>query len=487
MVTSMYVAMANSLKQNDQAENGPAEAGHADEATEENKPAEGHATEEPQIPQPADEGTPQAQGPTPMFPNAMGFNMGPSAFPNMAWNNASGDFNPMAQFMANGMFNFPNPMGRSLLICLSKHPNTDMMTSAMSGMGMDPMAANQGMLGGYGMNMNGMNSGMNMGMNFDASQGMYGGWDGSQNNMWNGGQDKFNPNAFANGMGPQYEGPSGFGGYNMSQPNGVHAQMQQQQFPSQDFQNGYYGPGYGRSNFRGRGRGFVPGGRGRGGFVGHMQANYPSNTNYAAFQTPNSSDFDQDTTGQSQEGGPAGTGISQDDSSATERRSDEAQSASGDGQLKADQAPSNEAVSSQEASEDAAAQATSADRPTADGNTGEEEPQLRGIPTIDSLDQSNHYQMMPNASMGMPGHFGMGYGRGYMRGQFPGGRGGGFGGAPFMGGPNMQQEPRGQGVEGAPAAPRAMREGLPNTSILRQRNYFAQGRPSGASLRSEQR
>lgn len=260
----MYVAMANSLKQNDQAENGPAEAGHADEATEENKPAEGHATEEPQIPQPADEGMPQAQGPTPMFPNAMGFNMGPSAFPNMAWNNASGDFNPMAQFMANGMFNFPNPMGRSLLICLSKHPNTDMMTSAMSGMGMDPMAANQGMLGGYGMNMNGMNSGMNMGMNFDASQGMYGGWDGSQNNMWNGGQDKFNPNAFANGMGPQYEGPSGFGGYNMSQPNGVHAQMQQQQFPSQDFQNGYYGPGYGRSNFRGRGRGFVPGGRGRG-------------------------------------------------------------------------------------------------------------------------------------------------------------------------------------------------------------------------------
>lgn len=487
MVTSMYVAMANSLKQNDQAENGPAEAGHADEATEENKPAEGHATEEPQIPQPADEGMPQAQGPTPMFPNAMGFNMGPSAFPNMAWNNASGDFNPMAQFMANGMFNFPNPMGRSLLICLSKHPNTDMMTSAMSGMGMDPMAANQGMLGGYGMNMNGMNSGMNMGMNFDASQGMYGGWDGSQNNMWNGGQDKFNPNAFANGMGPQYEGPSGFGGYNMSQPNGVHAQMQQQQFPSQDFQNGYYGPGYGRSNFRGRGRGFVPGGRGRGGFVGHRQANYPSNTNYAAFQTPNSSDFDQDTTGQSQEGGPAGTGISQDDSSATERRSDEAQSASGDGQVKADQAPSNEAVSSQEASEDAAAQATSADRPTADGNTGEEEPQLRGIPTIDSLDQSNHYQMMPNASMGMPGHFGMGYGRGYMRGQFPGGRGGGFGGAPFMGGPNMQQEPRGQGVEGAPAAPRAMREGLPNTSILRQRNYFAQGRPSGASLRSEQR
>lgn len=362
-----------------------------------------------------------------------------------------------------------------------------MIIPAMSGMGMDPMAANQGMLGGYGMNMNGMNSGMNMGMNFDASQGMYGGWDGSQNNMWNGGQDKFNPNAFANGMGPQYGGPSGFGGYNMSQPNGVHAQMQQQQFPSQDFQNGYYGPGYGRGNFRGRGRGFVPGGRGRGGFAGHMHPNYPNNANYAASLPPNSSDFDQDTTGQSQEVGTAG--ISQDDSSATERRADDTQVASGDGQIKPGQEPSNEAASSQEASGDTAAEAEaiSADRPAADGSTGEEETQLRGIPTIDSLDQSNHYQMMPNASMGMPGHMGMGYGRGYMRGQFSGGRGGGFGGAHFMGGPNMQQEPRGQGVEGAPAAPRAMREGLPNTSVLRQRNYFAQGRPSGASLRSEQR
>jgi hypothetical protein len=116
----MYLAMANSSKQNEQAENGPTEAGQADEATEENKPAEGDATEEPQLPQPADEGMPQAQGPTPMFPNAMGFNMGPGAFPNMAWNNASGDFNPMAQFMANGMFNFPNPMGKFPFICLLK-------------------------------------------------------------------------------------------------------------------------------------------------------------------------------------------------------------------------------------------------------------------------------------------------------------------------------------------------------------------------------
>ncbi|RAH48649.1 uncharacterized protein BO95DRAFT_440142 [Aspergillus brunneoviolaceus CBS 621.78] len=45
----------------------------------------------------------------------------------------------------------------------------------------------------------------------------------------------------------------------------------------------------------------------------------------------------------------------------------------------------------------------------------------------------------------------------------------------------MYPEPRGQGVEGAPAAPRAMREGLPNTSVLRQRNFQLSGARSGAS------
>ncbi|KKK14457.1 hypothetical protein AOCH_002871 [Aspergillus ochraceoroseus] len=219
------------------------------------------------------------------FPNQMGYNMNPAMFPGMGWNPNSGDFNPMAQFMGNGMMNFPNPMG----------------------MGMDPMAANQGMLGGYGMNMSGMSNGMSMGMNFNAGQGMYGGWDGSQNNMWHG-QDKFNPSAFANGMGAQYGGPSGYGGYNMSQPSGVHPQMQQQQFPTQEFQNGYYGPGFGRGNFRGRGRGFVPGGRGgRGGFGGHMQASYSYNTtNHQGLQNNNSPNLNQEIPSQLPEGTSSG-------------------------------------------------------------------------------------------------------------------------------------------------------------------------------------
>lgn len=50
-----------------------------------------------------------------MLPNGMGFGMGAGMFPNMAWNN-NGGFNPMAQFMNNGMFNFPNAMGEFPLV-----------------------------------------------------------------------------------------------------------------------------------------------------------------------------------------------------------------------------------------------------------------------------------------------------------------------------------------------------------------------------------
>lgn len=131
---------------------------------------------------------------------------------------------------------------------------------------MDPMAANQGMFGEYGMNMTGM--GMNMGMNFNG-QGMYGGWDGSQQNMWQGGQDNFNPNAFANGTGPPYGGGA-FGGSNMSYPS------------NSDYQSGYYGPGYGRGGgYRGRGRGYYHGGPGRGGYGGPRPGHFPSTGNSA--------------------------------------------------------------------------------------------------------------------------------------------------------------------------------------------------------------
>ncbi|CAG8937832.1 unnamed protein product [Penicillium salamii] len=154
-------------------------------------------------------------------------NMGGN-FP-MGWNG-----NAMNPYMA-GMFNFPNTMGMP--------------------MGMDPMA-DQGMFGDYGMNMTGM--GMNSG-NYNG--GMYGslGWDPSQNNnMWQGAQNKFNPNAFANGTGPY----GGAFGSNMSA------------YPS-NYQSGYYG-GYGRGGFRGRGRGQYQG-FGRGYYNHHANSGYSSN------------------------------------------------------------------------------------------------------------------------------------------------------------------------------------------------------------------
>lgn len=303
---------------------------------------------------------------------------------------------------------------------------------------MDPMAASQGMFGGFGMNMNGMN--MNMGMNFDAGQAMYGGgWDGSQNNMWNGGQDKFNPSAaFANGMGSQY-GPSstssssGFGGYNMSP------------FPNQDFSNGYYGPsGYGRGNYRGRGRGFMSGGRGGG--HGAMHTN-------PAFQNPNATQqIPENTNGTEQQNGH--------DQSPNDTPTDAVNEITGEDPV---------------------------DEPVA-GEGGEERvdsTQLQGIPTIDSLDQTS--AGFVGMSDGPP--MAPGFGRGYMRGSFPGGRGMGFPSASF--GPmSMPGKPMGQGVEGAPAAPRAMRQGLPNTSVLRQRTQSQGGgtsippsRPSEVSQR----
>lgn len=324
----------------------------------------------------------------------------------MGWNGAP-NFNAMNPFMGNPMFNFPNPMG---MFCCLQSCHTDQLANIFPGMPMTmgPMAANQGMFGDYGMNMTGM--GMNMGMNY-SGQGMYGsiGWDGSQQNMWQGGPNKFNPNAFVNGTGPPHGGA--FGGSNMSYPS------------NSDFQSGYHAPSYGRGGFRGRGRGHFQG-PGRGGFHG---AN-PGFSN----QSPPSAN---------------GTAVGAESSS---HGVDNDELASG-----ADAADGN-------------TEPTAAEQ-DATGTSG----QLQGIPTIDSLDQS--MPTGPNAYQGGPG-----YGRGgYMRGSGAGGRGGFWGGQ--MSGYQPNIEPRGPGVEGAPAAPRAMRQGLPNTSVLRQQGFHSQGRNSISS------
>jgi len=272
---------------------------------------------------------------------------------------------------------------------------------------MDPMAANQGMFGEYGMNMTGM--GMNMGMNFNG-QGMYGslGWDGSQQNMWQGGQDKFNPNAFANGTGPPYGGA--YGGSNMS----YHS--------NSDFQSGGYGSGYGRGGFRGRGRGHF--GPGRGAFAG------PSNDSFSNQFIPNE--------------GPDGMSAVTDGSEQVNMNGTDPTENTLDG---------NTDMDAEQGSGDA------------------DEQQLQGIPTIESIDQS-----VPTGPSGFRGPRGPGYGRGgYIQGP-----GRGFWGAPTGSYQAQMEQPQGVGVEGAPAAPRAMREGLPNTSVFRQRG-FHQARGSGGS------
>ncbi|KAI2465898.1 hypothetical protein F4781DRAFT_372840 [Annulohypoxylon bovei var. microspora] len=131
----------------------------------------------------------------------------------------------------------------------------------MMGM-MDPMAMQNIMMNGgfgaQGMGMNGMN--MNMGMN-----GFSGGnndWNGQQS--WNVGQDNFNPNAPGMGNGD-------FGNFNAGFRTGFNSGNYGHHNQFNEYRRGHYG-GY---RGRGRGRGFY-GGYGRGYHQGYnSNAGYP--------------------------------------------------------------------------------------------------------------------------------------------------------------------------------------------------------------------
>lgn len=180
-----------------------------------------------------------------------------------------------------------------------------------------------------------------------------------------------------------------------------------------------------------------------------MNANYPN----AAFQNPNSPSFNQAVPSQDGE-------VPADPSTDADKPEGE--------QCPGGEQDPEDAASKGIADETMGEKVPGEEAPDVSGSFAEDDSQPRGIPTIDSLDQTNAAM---SGFVGMPGpHMGPGFGRGFMRGPFPGGRGAGFPGGPFVPGPMP-----GQGVEGAPAAPRAMREGLPNTSVLRQRY---QGRAS---------
>ncbi|KFY45710.1 hypothetical protein V494_00815, partial [Pseudogymnoascus sp. VKM F-4513 (FW-928)] len=193
-----------------------------------------------------------------------GFNTAMGGFPNM-----SGDMNQMQMQMAMAMQNGmgPNAFGSFPMM-------------GMPGMSMDPMAMqNMFMNGGFGgMGMNGMNMGMGGMGGFEgvAGQGFGGGGGGWGGQQWNMGQNNFNPNAaLSAGMGHTDYGAPHKPGYPFQQHHGAGA--------------GYGQGGYGRNQYNeyghhsgggyaGRGRGRGRGGYGRGGGYGHGE--YAQHGNY---------------------------------------------------------------------------------------------------------------------------------------------------------------------------------------------------------------
>jgi hypothetical protein len=366
----------------------------------------------------------------------------------------------------------------------------------MSGMGMDPMAASQGMFGGYGMNMNSVNNGMNMGMNFNMGQGMYGAWDG-QNNMWNGGPDKFNANAFPNRMGADFGANPGYHGYNISQAHGNFPQIHhQQQYASNDL-HGSFGPPYARG--RGRGRGFVHGGRGRGNFPTATQGNYPSsNLGPLQHQLPQQFQQQDDSQPQNQSQNhittiPIGTTTNLIDLEHVKQFNDEL-CPGGEDERKEDQ-PKDEILGDRQKAPDAEELNISNGTP---GNP--DAPAAGEIPAIPTTEQNAG--LPPGVPSGPAAHREHGDAapgaahRGAIRSQvqFCKARDGGqlANGTPQAPSPKPSTsantgpptEPRGQGVVGAPAAPRAMREGLPNTG-MRNKGFPILGRATVTTQRHD--
>lgn len=208
----------------------------------------------------------------PSFPNAFGFGAMNGQFPNMNFGN--GDFNQMQMMMAmqNGMapngFGFPM-MGKSLALGCSVEPKCQAnVFLGMSNMSMDPSMMNMYQMnngfGAPGMDMSMMNGGMG---GFNGGGGSEENWNGPQS--WNNGQNNYNhPNASGMGNGD-------YGNFNSGYQTG--------------YNQGNFGPHNQYNDFRGRGygRGFNRGGRYRGNFInrggyayGQQHGNYYQGQNY---------------------------------------------------------------------------------------------------------------------------------------------------------------------------------------------------------------
>jgi hypothetical protein len=423
-------------------------------------------------------------------------------------------------------------------------------------MGMDPMTMSQGMYGGLGTQGMGMN-GVNVGMGFNAGQGVFGGFNG-QPAAWSTGQDKFNPNAYgglSTGMAGDFGGNAGYGGYNMPQHHGNFNQIHHQ-YQNNDFQNGYNGQGF-HSRGRGRGRGYQNAGRGRG---GHNQVNAGSQSNYEPFhhqipqplskpdpthrQSTLATEKPQDLQGQINASAEEVPGASIDLGRMTNEKlskelepgdADDATdanktnsmldgvvedstvppsltAATHDERLKPDSLPKSEPLLLPELTTTTEKQDQTAPIETFISDDVEEQNPNRG-PNNTNADTN----AMPPPTQPIPlgpasqysgdhsqdyGSRGRGSGRGYFRGssEYRGalrGRGSNFHSNLTIVSPTpfppaaaekaviAPAEPKGLGVEGAPKAPKALREGLPNTGIRGGRGFSIAGRAaSGPQARA---
>lgn len=291
-------------------------------------------------------------------------------------------------------------------------------------MGMNAMNMPQGMFGNFGAPGMGMN-GMNMNMGFNGGFG-----------VWN---DQSMDDGFNN---------SGFypGGFDQQSHQGHYAQMQHQQFSRNNYQNQNRFPGRGAHSYRGYGRGYHRNLHGNHAYS-HAQSHAVENGQYDAASPEDGKPYNHD------------------------RRASQGESVVLTNSAAADPPESN--CQAAEGTNDEDANAADPNRQHGvDPEVGQTESNVQTIPST-----ADGYQGAAQGDYGM-GSYGYGYGDGSYS-HHPGGFGNrfnrrgnkfGFHGRNGSYGPPVPIE--GQGVEGAPTGPKAMRDG--SASWLRARSTHSQ-------------
>lgn len=398
--------------------------------------------------------------------------------------------------------------------------------------------------GGQGMGMSGMNVGMGFNAGQSAFGGYNGqptaAWNAGQDKF---NQNTYG--GHATGMGGDFGTNAGYGGYNMPQHQGNFTQMHHHQFQNNDFQNGYNGQGFhNRGRGRGRGYQNTGRGRGGPHQVTQgNQANYEpfhhQLPNQLAQQDPPHQQSSQDvqkgpeqpkqTVDNSQKATDTAAKVEKvaDEQLAKELEPGDAEdTAEADPKIPPIKQPPVEGENVLPAEPLEAVASVGEQHTPLQNALPEKEKKPAAIETFISNDpkepeitQVSNAVGTPSAMMPPPtptiplgpaalysveqshdfGPRGRGVGRGLHRGasDYRGGlrgRGAGFNssgiGLPSASAQSTPSadipvvaptEPKGLGVEGAPKAPKALREGLPNTSMRGGRGFTIVGRASNAT------